>query len=205
MANFTVQSDNFVGLTPSLNDSIWNIAVDNAPYRTGNLRAQIKRAEANGKRCRIFYNTQLAPYLEFLEAGQGRVKKYKGFIENDTVNGILGEVMQFITSGETTYTGIPTITLRTDRARNYERKMLKGVGLNPNMRINAFERATLGYFFSNSKNIHKKTLNMETPLFANAFDRKQRNNRFITDVSMGGSPSSLGSGSSLGEGQKQIK
>ena len=102
------------------------------------------------------------------------IKKHKGFIEkNDTVNGIL-EVMQFITSGETTYTGIPTITLRTDRARNYERKMLKGVGLNPNMRINAFERATLGYFFSNSKNIHKKTLNMETPLFANAFDRKQR-------------------------------
>ena len=182
MANFTVQSDNFAGLTPSLNDSIWNIAVDNAPYRTGNLRAQIKRAESNGKRCRIFYNTQLAPYIDFLEEGVGRNKKHKGFIENKTVNAILFEVMEFIINRETTYTGIPTITLRTDRARNYERKMLRGVGLNPNMRINAVERATLGYFFNNSRNIHKSTLNMENPLFTNSFDNKQKNNRFVTDV-----------------------
>ena len=41
----------------------------------GNLRAQIKRAEANGKRCRIFYNTQLAPYIDFLEGWVGRNKK----------------------------------------------------------------------------------------------------------------------------------
>ena len=62
MANFTVQSDNFVDLTPSLNDSIWNIAVDNAPYRTGNLRKHKSNVQKQmGKRCRIFYNTQLAP------------------------------------------------------------------------------------------------------------------------------------------------
>lgn len=199
MANFTVESDNFVGLTPSLNDSLWNIAINNAPYRTGNLRAQIKRAEASGKRCRIFYNTQLAPYLEFLEAGQGRVKIHKGFIEDRTVGAMVDELMQFISSGITTFSGIPTITFRTDRARNYERTMIRKAGMNPNMRINAYERATLGYFKSNSKNIHKKTLTMENPIISNQFDRSQRNNRFFTDVYMGDSPSSLG------EGQKQIK
>jgi hypothetical protein len=144
MSNFIVYTDDYKGFNQGLSNSLWNVAIQNAPYRTGNLRAQIKRIVNTQDEITLFYNSSLAIYLHFLEIGAGRVKRHKGFIENKTVPEIVYETIGFIQDPTNlSYSGIPSITLRTDMARGYERKMLRSVGLDPNIRVNAFERATM--------------------------------------------------------------
>ena len=123
--------------------SIWNIAINNAPYRTGNLRNQIRLTSNSTKTKRIIYYDQDAYYLNYLEAGVGRNKKHKGFIENKTVLQVYSEVFNYLQTGHATFTGIPTIVMRSDVARNYERQILKSNNIDPNTRITASDRALL--------------------------------------------------------------
>ena len=130
-------------LDQDLGFSIWNIAINNAPYRTGNLRNQIKLQSNSKETKRIVYYDQDAYYMNYLEEGVGRNKKHKGFIENKTTLQILSEVVNYLQTGHATYSGFPIIVMRSDVARNYERKILRQQGLDPNLRLTANDRAIL--------------------------------------------------------------
>ncbi|NCC41781.1 MAG: hypothetical protein EOM21_20685 [Gammaproteobacteria bacterium] len=145
MANFTIHATDKIPykLTTGLGYSIWNIAVMKAPYETGNLKSQIMLQNNGSKVKRIVYNDYNAYYLNYLEEGRGRNKRHIGFIENDTVNAILSETYLFLLTGRTTFSGVPTINFRNERARNYERNSLREIGFNLQRRISANDRATL--------------------------------------------------------------
>jgi hypothetical protein len=163
MADFTIETNvdanQFEHLNNKLKDSLWHVAIINAPYRTGNLRANIKRS-ISAKGVNYIYDDLEAYYVDFLERGIGRNKKHVGFIENTTVNGMLTEIVTTMISGSTTFSGIPSIQMRTDVARNYERKMARAVGLGKNQRINAYQRALFSRQFS-AKNSPKRKSNEE--------------------------------------------
>lgn len=147
--------ENKIGLK-EISNSLWNVAILNAPYRTGNLRSNIKRVENSKDKIKFIYDTSQAPYVDFLEKGIGRNKRHIGFIENLTVDSMVAEIMQAFQNQQSSFSEIPIVNLRTDKARNYERKMLRGMGVNVERRITAFERATLGF----SYNMQKKNKNV---------------------------------------------
>ncbi len=135
----------------ALGISFLNIAVNNAPYRTGNLRNQIKLTANNKHQKTLIYNEFNAHYLHFLEEGIGRNKMHKGFISVDTVGGVFKETYQFLLTGEVEFTSAPKLALRTDRARNYERVLLKEAGISLDKRLTANDRAKLSNFYLENK------------------------------------------------------
>ena len=148
MANFRVTVDKVAHtLHADLGRSLWNIAINSAPYRTGNLRSAIYMQRNSQDVKRFIYDDYKAYYLNFLEEGKGRNKKHVGFIENKTVNTMVMEIMNYIQTGKATFNSIPKVVLRTDKARNYERKLLNDIGFNLNRRITANDRATLSKNF----------------------------------------------------------
>lgn len=149
-----INKDEFIKLMNSSKNSLWNIAVLNAPYRTGNLRANIKRSIDENKTHFVYDNLEAA-YIDFLEEGKGRNKRHIGFIENRTVNAMIIEIMTITLTGKPTFSSIPSIQLRTDKLRNYEKKIAKGLGIGPNERINAAERASLSFGYR--KGYNRKT------------------------------------------------
>ena len=175
---YTTNENQPYKFTPELGISFLNIAVNNSPYRTGNLRRSIILQQNGPKIKRIIYKDSNAYYLNYLEEGQGRNKMHKGFISIDTTNDILKETYEFLLTGEVTYNKVPTIMLKTDRARNYERKLLEKNNISINKRLTAFDRATLSRMYvrengldasknSSSKNkstIHQKA-NANNKLF----------------------------------------
>lgn len=140
--DFIIEANNYKGLTEDLKNSLWTVAVVSAPYRTGNLRSSIKKISMSKNRVMYAYSEQQAYYTDFLEQGIGRNKKHIGFIENITVGSMVQEIADTARSGSTTFKGIPMISFRTDKARNYERQMLRKMGISPDIRISAVERAT---------------------------------------------------------------
>jgi len=140
-------------LTSELGISYLNIAVNDAPYRTGNLRSVIKLQQNGPKTKRIIYNDNDAYYLNFLEEGRGRNKKHVGFIENDTVNDILRETYLFLLSGNVSYSGLPQIVFRTDKPRNYERQILAQNQVSLNKRLTASDRALLSRKYVRDKGL----------------------------------------------------
>lgn len=141
--DFIIEGEHYKGLTESLKDSLWSVAIYNSPYKTGNLRASIKRISMSKDKVMFAYSEQQAYYTDFLERGIGRNKRHVGFIENITVGSMLNEIEQNAVLGVNTFAGIPIIKLRTDIARNYERKILKNNNQNPDSRVNAFNRAKM--------------------------------------------------------------
>lgn len=141
--DLVIQGDHYKGLTDALKDSLWSVAVYSSPYRTGNLRASIKRISLSKNKVMFAYSEQQAYYTDFLERGIGRNKKHIGFIENLTVGTMLSEIEVNAVLGINTFVGIPVLKLRTDIARNYERKILKSNNMNPDSRVNAFSRAKM--------------------------------------------------------------
>ena len=140
---YTTHEDQPYEFDTTLGISYLNIAVNNAPYRTGNLKHQIALNLNSKKTKRIVYNENNALYLHYLELGMGRNKMHTGFIENETVNAMLYETVDFLLTGETTFKTIPSIVFRTDRARSYEREILKRNNISINKRLTASDRATL--------------------------------------------------------------
>jgi hypothetical protein len=152
----------------NINNSLWNIAVANAPYKTGNLRLNIKKSSSSLDKVTFVYDDLEAAYVNFLEEGIGRNKRHVGFIEFKTINNMLFEIFSFFYNGKVSYGGMPSVAPRTDRVRNYERKMMKSLGLSVDSRINASERATLSSVFSSGQK-GKKTkqenyMNMQSPI-----------------------------------------
>lgn len=141
--DFTVRSNTYTGLNTNLENSLWNVAIMNAPYRTGNLRSTIKKIPFSKNKVMFAYSQRQAYYTDFLENGIGRNKKHIGFIENKTVGSMVQEILTFAASNSISFSGIPVVRLRTDIARNYERKLLSKSGLNVNARVNAFDRAKM--------------------------------------------------------------
>jgi hypothetical protein len=142
----------------NINNSLWNVAVGNAPYRTGNLRLNIKKSNVSLNKVIYVYDDLEAAYVNFLEEGIGRNKRHIGFIEIKTVSSMLLEIDAFFSTGKVSYTGIPSVLPRTDKLRNYERKMAKALGYGVDSRINASERANLSFNFKKG-NKRKKTNN----------------------------------------------
>lgn len=149
--NITISSDKYRGLTQDLKDSLWSVALLNAPYRTGNLRSSIKRVSFSDNKVKYIYDSQQAYYTDFLEKGIGRNKKHIGFIEFITVESMMTEIIGNAMFGKTTFKGIPVIEFKTDFARNYERKIMRELKFNTTQRINAVDRAKLSLIKSQSK------------------------------------------------------
>jgi hypothetical protein len=159
-------------LTPELGLSAWNLAVQYAPYRTGNLRRNILLQNNGPKVKRIIYNDTEAFYLNYLENGIGPIKKHKGFIEDRTVGGIFSETIFFLNTGQVTFPFAPSVTLRTDRARNYERTILRNNNISMDKRLTANDRALLSREFSRQNGFTNAmkgvyTKNLQTPTVLN--------------------------------------
>lgn len=144
---YTTNENQPYKFTPELGISFLNIAINNSPYRTGNLRRSIVLQQNGTKVKRIVYNDTNAYYLNFLEEGKGRNKMHKGFISIDTTNDILKETYEFLLTGEVTFNKVPTVALKTDRARNYERKLLEKNNISIGKRLTAYDRATLSRMY----------------------------------------------------------
>jgi hypothetical protein len=145
--------DGGLTLTHELGISLWNIAVNETPYRTGNARSQVSLNYNTHKKKMIVYNDYNAYYINYLEEGAGRNKKHKGFIENKTVGSMLSEIIKFEITGKPTFSQIPTVTFRTDRARNYERQMMRKVGISHDQRVSAKDRATMSRVYAGSQGL----------------------------------------------------
>jgi hypothetical protein len=163
MADFIINSNTYEGLKPQLQDSLWHVAVLNAPYRTGNLRSSIKKIPMSDKKVIYLYSEAQAYYTQFLEQGLGRNKKHIGFIENLTVGSMVFEIIKYIQTNSPSFSGIPVVQLRTDKQRNYERKMMKSIGFSSEVRVNAVDRARLSYmkYFSKRKGDNKFKTGLE--------------------------------------------
>jgi hypothetical protein len=151
MADFAIATETYEGLKEELKNSLWNVAVLNAPYRTGNLRTSIKKIDINDNKVVYLYSQAQAYYTDFLEKGLGRNKKHIGFIENLTVGSMIYDIMSYAQTGNPSFSGIPLVQLRTDKQRNYERKMMKAIGFTSEVRVNAVDRARLSYMQYSSK------------------------------------------------------
>jgi hypothetical protein len=93
------QYNKFKDLSVSLGRAAWNIAVMNAPEDTGNLKRSIMLVNNTSKEIVIRYNLLTANYAQFLEDGVGPVKKYKGFISQNTTADIVEEIIYFAKNG----------------------------------------------------------------------------------------------------------
>lgn len=119
-------------LSYELGISLWNIAVSIAPYDTGNLRRSITLNRNSDTVKTYYYNAFNAMYLHYLEKGQGPVKKYKGFIENETVAAFIEEIIYYFKTNEISTTSIiPKIALKKTRtsAQFYEKAIMKKMGV----------------------------------------------------------------------------
>lgn len=103
------QFERVQNLDSRLGFQLWQIADMIAPYDTGNLRSAISLARNTTSQIRLQYNLFTANYIDFLEKGQGPVKKYKGFIEKDTVSAIIEATVAYLSSGGMS---LPSLTLR---------------------------------------------------------------------------------------------
>lgn len=127
--NFYVETERVIeGFDYDLGISLWNIAVGLAPYDTGNLARSITLNRNSDTVKSYYYNAFNAMYLHYLEMGQGPVKKYKGFIAQDTVVAFIEELIYWIKTGDIGTTAIiPRITLRKTKtsAQFYEKAIMR--------------------------------------------------------------------------------
>ena len=181
MANFTVQSNyDFRGDLSRVSNSLWNVAVLNAPYWSGNLRSQIQRVNNESNNIVFKYNTNNAFYLHYLEQGIGPIKKHKGFIEHKTVMSMVQELIGFLSTEMYLWTNvsffdIPTVTSSLATPMFYERNMMRKAGIDPKLgTLNAQERATLALY----QNVKRGRKMMFDPMAERVSVRGDVTNRF---------------------------
>lgn len=182
MSNFTVNSRLSIKKANEIKfdlfTSLWNVAVINAPYKTGNLRANIKRS-MDMEKVHFIYDDLEAAYVDFLERGIGRNKRHVGFIEYKTVARMINEIRYASTSGEVRFKSIPSIQMRTDVLRNYEKRMAKALGIEPEEKINAAERAAFSFAYRRGRTRKTKAtdgfLNVSSPIMTNVKEERWNN------------------------------
>ena len=119
---------NIDGLPLELGFVLWNRAIDCAPYDTGNLRRSILMTKNSSTKKQYVYNAMNALYLDYLEKGQGPIKKHKGYISEKTVGVFIAEIIYYLKTGRTsTVATIPQITLKTSKQGPmfYEKRIMK--------------------------------------------------------------------------------
>ena len=127
---------------------LWNMAVIIAPYDTGNLRRAISMRANSTTQKSIIYSYFNALYIKYLEAGQGPVKKYKGFISETTVGAFIQEIMAYFMTGKTgKLTSQPKINLKKTEtsAMFYEKTLMKRLKVSGSM-LTADDRRYLSRF-----------------------------------------------------------
>lgn len=138
--------DNKIGM------SLWNIAIASAPYETGNLRRSIILSKNTDSLKKYVYDDYRAYYLNYLEEGIGRVKKHTGFIENKTIGSMMYELINYLQSGEVTFSNFPVVELRSGIYRMYERQIARNNNMDTKRRLSANDRALLSKAFVDSQN-----------------------------------------------------
>jgi hypothetical protein len=127
------------GFDQSLGYLFWNTAVMIAPIDTGNLRRSILLAKNNSRHIKISYDTFMANYIQFLEEGQGPVKKYKNFIKGDTAQAITEQLVAWIITGRRplfSRQGVkPFVQLKESKRQPFsaERALLRQANMNTNV------------------------------------------------------------------------
>ncbi len=127
------------GFDMALGYWFWNIAVMIAPMDTGNLRRAITLKSNRARKIRISYSTFIANYIQFLEEGQGPVKKYKDFIKKDTAESIAEQLVAWIITGKRPLyarQGVkPMVKLSASKYSPFsrERMFLKQANMNSNV------------------------------------------------------------------------
>lgn len=133
------------GFDSALGYWFWNIAILIAPIDTGNLRSAITLKANKERRIRISYNEFIANYVQFLEEGQGPVKKYQDFIKKDTTEVIAEQLVSWIITGKRPLyakQGVkPIVQLSASKYKPFsmEKTLLKQANMNANV-INAITR-----------------------------------------------------------------
>jgi len=124
------------GFDSALGYWFWNIAILIAPIDTGNLRSAITLKANKERRIRISYNEFIANYVQFLEEGQGPVKKYQDFIKKDTTEVIAEQLVSWIITGRRPLyarQGVkPIVNLRNSKYKPFsmEKTLLKQANMN---------------------------------------------------------------------------
>ena len=146
------QYEKVKNLDSSLGMWFWNMAVMLAPYDTGNLRRSITLVANTSKKINIRYNTMNANYIKFLEEGLGPVKKYKGFIENQTRIAIVEELIMYLKTGmKPMFTSAPFVALRSSQSVFRQEKPflvksnMKTSSITPNVRRKISQIRELSY------------------------------------------------------------
>jgi hypothetical protein len=127
------------GFDQALGYWFWNTGVMIAPMDTGNLRSSILLAKNKPRHIKISYNTFMANYIQFLEEGQGPVKKYKNFIKGDTAQAITEQLVSWIITGNVPsmarYALKPFVVLKGSNHKPFsaERALLKQANMNTNV------------------------------------------------------------------------
>jgi len=122
------------GFDQSLGYLFWNTAVMIAPIDTGNLRRSILLAKNNSRHIKISYDTFMANYIQFLEEGQGPVKKYK-----NTAQAITEQLVAWIITGRRplfSRQGVkPFVQLKESKRQPFsaERALLRQANMNTNV------------------------------------------------------------------------
>ncbi|MCK9576428.1 MAG: hypothetical protein M0R51_10945 [Clostridia bacterium] len=128
------QFEKVKNLDSSLGMWFWNMAVMIAPYDTGNLRRAITLNKNTSKIINIRYNLMQANYIKFLELGVGPVKKYKGFIQNQTRMAIVEELIFYLkTAQKPMFTQTPFVMLKSSQKPfGQEKRFLRQADMHTN-------------------------------------------------------------------------
>ena len=128
------QFEKVKNLDSSLGMWFWNMAVMISPYDTGNARRAITLTSNTSKRINIRYNLMQANYIKFLEEGVGPVKKYKGYIKNNTRMAIVEELIFYLKTGQLPmFTSTPFVLLKSSKSVFHgERKFLSQADMHTN-------------------------------------------------------------------------
>lgn len=161
--NFLVVTDiENLNMSSELGLLLWNRAVDCAPYDTGNLRRSIVMSKNMPTQKQYIYNAMNALYLDYLEKGEGPVKKHKGFISQKTMSAFITELIYYYKTGRPSSPAtIPVIGLT--KSKNgpmfHEKRIMKNFGV-AWQKVTADDRRKMSRFTYGTKN----RLNIEKEL-----------------------------------------
>ena len=162
MRTFIVHTNHRVdGFTKEVGYVLNNIAIDIAPYDTGNLRRAIGLMSNTKKRIVVEYDAFEAYYLHYLEMGQGPIKKHKGFISERTMAAYILILADYFSRGEIRYEvqSKPTVNLqRSKHGAMFSEKILLREMKHQDYGVTADDRRRLSNIYFRSINESNKEI-----------------------------------------------